>query len=263
MAMKNRRYVAAAALLVCGLLGGCIPPTAPGEERCVGDCAFRAVNTYPHDPKAFTQGLIFLDGVLYEGTGLNGQSSLRRVALETGTVTQRADLDSAYFGEGIAVAGDRIYQLTWRSKVGFIYDRESFAVVGQFHYTTEGWGLTFDGEHLILSDGTARLFFHDPADFSVQREITVTENGAPVPRLNELEYIDGAVWANVWQTNSIVRIAPDTGVVLERIDLTGLLTTVERLQADVLNGIAYDAVGNRIFVTGKHWPKLFEIRRAE
>lgn len=264
MIQTKRRCYFLLAMIAPVLLAGCIPPdtghTGPG--RCVGNCAYWVLHEYPHDSEAFTQGLVIADGVLYEGTGINGRSTLRRVDLDSGAVTQQAKLDDAHFGEGIAVVEDRIFQLTWQSKVGFIYDRHTFAPLGEFHYPTEGWGLTYDGENLILSDGSDKLYFYSPADFTLQREVAVTEGGSPVRRLNELEYIKGEIWANVWQTNTIVRIAPDTGKVLERIDLSGLLSALERLRADVLNGIAYDAEQDRIFVTGKLWPKIFEIERA-
>lgn len=264
-----------AAMLWVGLaVAGCAVPAPPatteGEGapdppvpgRCVGDCAFVVVAEYPHDRAAFTQGLAFHNGQLYEGTGLHGLSSLRQVDLETGQVLRQVDLDRAYFGEGIEVLGNRIYQLTWKSNTGFIYDLDTFEHIGTFTYPTEGWGLTFDGTDLILSDGSHRLYFHEPETFALRRSVEVRENGSRVYRLNELEYIDGAVWANIWQTHHIVRIDPATGEVLERINLTGILEPADRAGADVLNGIAYDEEGDRLFVTGKLWPKLFEIRRT-
>ncbi|WNG41941.1 glutaminyl-peptide cyclotransferase [Archangium minus] len=222
---------------------------------------FEVVHSWPHDPRAFTQGLVYRDGKLYEGTGINGQSSLRQVELETGAVLRRHNLEQQYFGEGITLLGGRLYQLTWRSRVGFIYDAATFQQVGRFDYSTEGWGLTTDGTSLILSDGTATLRFLDPRTFAVQRTVTVTDEGREVPRLNELEYIRGEIYANVWTTDRIARIDPATGRVTGWIDLTGLLAPEERTgREDVLNGIAYDAAQDRLLVTGKHWPKLFQIR---
>jgi glutamine cyclotransferase len=215
----------------------------------------------PHDPQAFTHGLDFADGVLYEGTGLYGASSLRRVELESGRVLQQHDLDAAYFGEGISVLGDRIYQLTWQNGVGFVYDRESFQPVQQFSYPTEGWGLTHDGEQLILSDGTATLYFLDPATLQETGRVTVTLAGERVTRLNELEYVDGKVLANVWQTDSVLRIDPATGQVDGIYDFTGLLSQAPPFTGtvDVLNGIAFEEQSGRLFVTGKLWPALFEV----
>jgi glutamine cyclotransferase len=222
---------------------------------------FEVVQSWPHDPNAFTQGLVYRDGKLYEGTGLNGQSSLREVELETGAVLRRHDLAREYFGEGIDFFKGRLYQLTWRSHVGFIYDAATFQQVGQFNYATEGWGLTDDGTSLILSDGTSTLRFLDPQTLTVQRSITVTDDGRQVSELNELEYIKGEVYANVWRTDSIARIDPATGRVTGWIDLTGLLKDEDRTgNEDVLNGIAYDSARDRLIVTGKHWPKMFQIR---
>ena len=221
---------------------------------------YRVVNTYPHDRQAFTQGLAYVDGTLYEGTGLYGASSLRRVELETGAVLQQHDLQAQYFGEGIAVVGDRIMQLTWQSNVGFVYDRTSFKPIGQWNYPTEGWGLTYDGERLIMSDGTATIRFLDPQTFAEIGRIDVMDAHGPVTRLNELEYIHGELWANVWQTDRIARIDPQTARVVGWIELAGLLSAEDRAEpVDVLNGIAYDAANKRVLVTGKLWPKLFEI----
>ena len=222
---------------------------------------YRIVNTYPHDRGAFTQGLVYRSGVLYEGTGLYGQSTLRRVDLSTGDVREKVTLGSDYFGEGIAVLTDRIYQLTWREQTGFVYDRETFALLDRFSYATEGWGLTTDGTHLIASNGTDRITFHDPGTFAELDSMAVRADGEPVQRLNELEYVKGEIWANVFQTDRITRIDRTTGAVRGWIDLSGLLSENERAGQDVgvLNGIAYDAAKNRVFVTGKNWPKLFEI----
>jgi len=222
---------------------------------------YEIVHAYPHDPAAFTQGLVFVDGTLYEGTGLYGESTLREVDLETGSVLRAHPLAGQFFGEGIAVYGDRIIQLTWRSQIGFVYDRKSFGLIHQFTYPTEGWGLTHDGRRLILSDGSATLHFLDPQTFEVTGSLAVRDGQNPVAMLNELEYVEGEVYANVWQTDRIARISPATGRVLGWIDLAGLLNPNDlQRPADVLNGIAYDAGHGRLFVTGKWWPRLFEIR---
>lgn len=222
---------------------------------------YTIVNTYPHDRQAFTQGLVFDQGGLYEGTGLRGQSSLRRVDVTTGAILQRRPLAARFFGEGITVLGEQIMQLTWRSHVGFVYDRRNFILLRQFTYDTEGWGITHDGSRLIMSDGTSNLYFLDPKTFQEISRVEVRDHTGPVHRLNELEYIQGQVYANIWQTDRIARIDPGTGWVTAWIDLTGLLPLEDRLQgADVLNGIAYDAERDRLFVTGKLWPKLFEIK---
>jgi glutaminyl-peptide cyclotransferase len=215
---------------------------------------------YPHDPTAFTQGLQYVDGVLYEGTGLNGRSSIRKVKLETGEVLQQRDVPSQYFGEGIVVWESALIELTWRSQIAFVYDRQSFEPRRTFSYVGEGWGLTHDGTNLIMSDGSAALRLLDPATFAERRRIDVTAAGEPVKNLNELEVVKGEIFANIWQTPYIARISPESGKVTGWIDLRGLLSSVERPNADVLNGIAYDAKSDRLFVTGKLWPKLFEIR---
>ena len=219
---------------------------------------YRIVQTYPHDPTAFTQGLVYTDSVLYEGTGLYGDSSLRKVDLDTGEVLQIRELSSDYFGEGIVVLADTIIQLTWQDHVAFVYDRATFSQTGTFSYTTQGWGLTYDGRRLIMSDGTNTLYFRDPQTFSEIERVQVYDDGTPVTRLNELEYIDGEVYANVWLTDRIVRIDPASGEVNAWIDLAGL-SDLQPPGADVLNGIAYDQVGERLFVTGKRWSYLYEI----
>ncbi|WP_027881422.1 glutaminyl-peptide cyclotransferase [Meiothermus rufus] len=222
---------------------------------------FRVVNTYPHDPTAFTQGLVYHNGYLYEGTGLYGQSSLRKVDLKTGQVLQRRMLPSQYFGEGITIFQNRLYQLTWQNREGFIYDL-SFNPLGRFTYDTEGWGLTHDGQRLIMSDGSARLFFLNPRTLRPERTLVVRADGQPVERLNELEYIQGRIWANVWMTRRIAIIHPASGQVEAWLDLTGLVLLAQARNPNpdaVLNGIAYDAQNNRLFVTGKLWPFLFEI----
>ncbi|MDM8549030.1 glutaminyl-peptide cyclotransferase [Desulfobacterales bacterium HSG2] len=241
--------------------------TSPGSSAASptsGDVpvyTYKIVNTYPHDRNAFTQGLVFEDGVLYESTGLRGRSTLRKVELETGKLFRCCKLPSQFFGEGLAVCGNRLIQLTWQSGTGFVYDKSSFALVGTFKYPTEGWGLTHDGTRLIMSDGTSSLYFLDPGDFGVTGKIGVYDDRGPVTRINELEYVRGEIYANVWQTDHIVRIDPGTGQVTGRIDLEGLLSPEDTggYRVDVLNGIAYDTENDRLFVTGKLWPKLFEI----
>jgi glutamine cyclotransferase len=220
---------------------------------------YRVVNVYPHDSDAYTQGLVYEDGTLYEGTGLWGESSLRRVDLGSGEVLQIYRLPGQYFGEGIAIVGDRIVQLTYQSQIGFVYDRATFELVDTFGYPTQGWGLTYDGTHLIMSDGSDVLYFLDPTTFLEVGRVAVQDRGRPIFRLNELEYIHEEIYANVYQTDLIARIDPLTGDVTAWINLTGLLAKEEVAQAEVLNGIAYDAQGDRLFVTGKFWPKLFEI----
>ena len=221
---------------------------------------YRVVRVYSHDPNAFTQGLQYVDGFLYEGTGLNGRSSIRRVKLETGEVLQKRDIAEAYFGEGITVWKTELIQLTWRSNVAFVYDKATFAPRRTFDYKGEGWGLTHDGTNLIMSDGTDELRVLDPETFAERRRIKVTAAGIPLRHLNELEYVNGEILANVWPTDSIARLSPATGRVTGYVDLGGLLTPGERASVDVLNGIAYDAQNDRLFVTGKLWPRLFEIR---
>jgi glutaminyl-peptide cyclotransferase len=237
------------------------PAGAPHAAETTPVFTFTVVHTYPHDRKAFTQGLVIADGVLYEGTGLQGRSTLRRVDLATGQVVQLRGLPAQVFGEGITVYRDTIIQLTWQSRIGFVYDKRSFALLQEFTYPTEGWGITHDGSHLIMSDGTATLYFRHPETFAEVGRIVVRDDTGPVTRLNELEYIQGEIYANVWQTERIAKIDPQTGRVTGWIDLRGLLQPGDVLQpVDVLNGIAYDAEQDRLFVTGKLWPKLFEIR---
>ena len=220
---------------------------------------YEVVRSYPHDPNAFTQGLIYRDGFLYEGTGLNGRSGIRKVELETGEVLQSKPIDQQYFGEGLTDWDGKLIELTWRAQVGFVYDLRTFDRTGTFTYTGEGWGLTHDDTRLIMSDGTAQLRFLDPVTFKETRRITVRDPNGPVPELNELEYVNGEIFANVWQTERIARIAPADGRVTGWIDLTGLLPASERTGTDVMNGIAYDASHDRLFVTGKLWPRIFEI----
>ena len=222
---------------------------------------YTMVRAYPHDPRAFTQGIEYRDGVLYEGTGRNGESTLRKVELATGKVLQQVAVSPEHFGEGITIWGNTILQLTWQSQIGFVYDRDTFKPLRTFKYSGEGWGLTHNATELIMSDGSASLRFIDPNTLTEKRRLLVTDAGIVIRDLNELEWVNGEIYANVWQTNFIARISPSTGRVLGWINLSGLLSVAEqRAGADVLNGIAYDAAGRRLFVTGKLWPKLFEIR---
>ena len=234
-------------------------PTVLNPEQAPVD-GHRVVNVYPHDPDAYTQGLIFRDGYLFESTGQYGRSTLRKVELKTGRVVQQRRLAPEYFGEGLAEWSGRLVQLTWDSQLAFVYDLSSFAPLGTFGYSGEGWGLTHNGREFILSDGTANLRFLDPTTFRETRRVSVTDGGVPVKNLNELEYVRGEIYANVWHTDRIARISPQSGKVTRWIDLTGLMSTGHRLDPEaVLNGIAYDAEGNRLFVTGKLWPRVFEI----
>lgn len=221
---------------------------------------YEVVNQYPHDPEAFTQGLIYRDGVLFESTGLNGRSSLRKVQLETGKVLQRENIDKRYFAEGLTDWADRLIQLTWETNIGFVYDLSSFRQIRTFSYQGEGWGLTRDGRRLIMSDGTPELRFLDPESLKATGRVTVRDGGRPVDDLNELEFVEGLVYANVWQTTRIAMIDPASGQVSGWIDLTGLMPPLYTSGNAVLNGIAYDAARRRLFVTGKLWPRLFEIR---
>jgi len=222
---------------------------------------YRVVNRYPHDPNGFTQGLVFVDGFLFEGTGLRGRSSLRKVDLITGRILQYRNLPAHFFGEGVTVYHDKLIQLTWRAHQGFVYDKDTFQLLGTFHYPTEGWGITHDGKHLIMSDGTSILYFLDPHTYKEKRRIEVLDSKGPVSNLNELEYVQGLILANIWKTDLIAQISPDTGEVVGWIDLRGLLGPEDRVQRlDVLNGIAYDQRNDRLFVTGKLWPRLFEIK---
>jgi len=228
------------------------------------DSGYEVIGIYPHDFRAFTQGLVYDDGQLYESTGRLGSSSLRRVHIGTGAVLQRYNLEEAYFGEGLALVDGRLIQLTWTSQVGFVYDRRTFERLNDFSIPGEGWGLANNGGDLAMSDGTSVVRFLDPETMSETRRVSVTDANGPVTRLNELEYVRGELWANIWQTDLIARISPDTGKVIGYLDLTGLLdhwawSQLWPLHTDVLNGIAYDAARNRVFITGKLWPVVFEI----
>lgn len=223
--------------------------------------SYRVVRSYPHDTQAFTQGLIFLDGHLYESTGIAGRSSLRLEDLETGRILAFKDVPAQYFAEGLTNWGSTLVQLTWQNHVALVYDRATFKFLRSFHYDGEGWGLTQDGHSLILSDGSSNIRFFDPATFRPTRTIAVKDHGRPIDQLNELEYIHGEIYANIWHSDRIARISPATGQVLGWIDLTGLLPANEKSSEEaVLNGIAYDAAHDRLFVTGKLWPRIFEIK---
>ena len=249
-----RMLVLAAAALLCGCGNG---PQAAAREY-----GYKIVHAYPHDPEAFTEGLFYRDGFLYESTGLEGRSSVRKVRPETGEIVQKYDLPPEYFGEGIVSWKNDLIQLTYKSEIGFVYDFASFTVKRKFEYPGEGWALTHDGSRLIMSDGTPELRFWNPETEAELGRITVTDNGTPVKNVNELEWIKGRIYANVWMTDRIAIIDPSNGKVESWVDLTGLLSDADRTpgKTDVLNGIAYDEKGDRLFVTGKLWPKLFEIK---
>lgn len=240
-----------------------LAPAGPPVRAHPPEYTFRVVHSYPHDSSAFTQGLEYHDGFLYEGTGLNGHSSLRKERLESGQVLRQVNLASEFFGEGITIVGNQVLQLTWQSQVGFIYSLSDFHLLRRFSYPGEGWGLTNNGREIFLSDGTADIRVLDPASLQEKRRIHVHDGSAAVDQLNELEMVDGELFANVWQTDRIARISPRTGAIAGWIDLTGILGPMYRRESGaVLNGIAYDALQKRLFVTGKLWPSIFEIRLA-
>lgn len=251
--------IAAAIAAGCTQAGSTSQPAAPAAPAAPF-YGFLAVNSFPHDPEAFTQGLIYRDGFLYESTGLNGKSSLRKVTLDTGKVVQKTDVEQKYFAEGLTDWDGHLLQLTWQTNVGFVYDLAKFGLQRTFKYSGEGWGLTHDDTRLMMSDGTSRLRFLDPMTFAETGGVDVTDGGRPVAQLNELEFVNGEVYANIWQTERIAIIAPDSGHVTAWLDLTGLRSNGGRAGDDVMNGIAYDAAGDRLFVTGKLWPQLFQIR---
>jgi glutamine cyclotransferase len=272
-----RSIIIAAVVVVLAVAGAALlrsdskePGAAPEPTRPAGaaaqtaparQAAYRVVNSYPHDPEAFLQGLVYHDGNFYESTGLQGRSSLRLVDFPSGKVEKMINLSPEFFGEGLAVVGDRLVQLTWTTRKGFVYDRESFRLLREFSYQTEGWGITYDGKHLVMSDGTNQLTFLDPETFEPVRRLRVTMDGRPLNQLNELEFIQGEIWANVWQQDIIVRIDPESGRVTSFLNLRGILRPEMRTgNEDVLNGIAYDEHEKRIFVSGKLWPRVFEIQ---
>lgn len=236
-------------------------PAGPSSSEKATGRHYEVVNTYPHSPDAYTQGLLVFNDNLLESTGREGRSSLRRVELKTGKVLQQVDIPRPYFAEGLALLNGKLYQLTWHHGVGFIYDASTFDKLGDFSYSGEGWGLTSDGQHLILSDGTNRLRFFEPEGFKLSRSVSVLDGGRPVTDINELEYVNGEIYANIWHEERVARIEPSTGRVLGWIDLSGLrrLSGV-RDEEGVLNGIAHDGASGKLYVTGKLWPKLFEIR---
>lgn len=249
-------------ILVATLVAACLAGvTTCRAQKGPPTYGYRIVHTYPHDPRAFTQGLIYLGGYLYESTGLQGQSTLRKVDLPSGRVLQRRALSPDIFGEGLTNWKDTLVQLTWKAGTAFVYDRATFRLLRTFHYSGEGWGLTEDGADLILSDGSSVLRWLDPQSFQEVRRVTVTDGGVEVHDLNELEYIDGRIYANVWHTDLIAVISPASGQVRGWIDLSGLRPGSTTGDSDaVLNGIAFDAARHRLFVTGKLWPQLFEIQ---
>ncbi len=263
MIVRMKARVPALALLAalaCGAAGEPLPAPTPPLAQAAPVLGYRVMREFPHDRAAFTQGLFFHDGFLYESTGLRGESTLRRVELETGRVLAERRLLPMYFGEGSTIAGGRIHMLTWTAGVGFVHDPETFALLGEFRYAGEGWGLTYDGERLVMSDGTHVLRFRDPATHRELGELAVYDQGRPVSGLNELEWIEGEIWANIWTEDRIARIDPESGRVLAFVDLSGLLPAEDRERdTDVLNGIAWDPETRRLFVTGKKWPTLYEI----
>ena len=238
-----------------------MPLPSPAPPPTVPVYGYEIVHTYPHDPHAFTEGLFYLNGFLYESTGLEGHSSIRKEKLETAEVVQKVDVPPEYFGEGIVNWKTRLVSLTWRTQVGFVYDLATLKVRSRFSYPGEGWALTQDGKRLIMSDGTPELRFLDPDTLKEKGRITVTYEGKPVQNVNELEWVKGRIYANVWHTNVMIFIDPASGVITGMVNLTGLSSVADAVgQESVLNGIAYDAQHDRLFVTGKNWPKLFEIR---
>lgn len=258
--MRNRIAQCARSVALASLLVAC-ERSATAEDLTIWTP--QVVARYPHDTNAFTQGLIFHNGALYESTGRRGQSSLRRVNLETGRVEQFLAVAPEFFAEGLTEFEDRLLQLTWQSGVGFVYGLDDFTLQRRFRYAGEGWGLTHDGERLIMSDGTAMLRFLDPSTLEVIGSVTVSANDLPIVNLNELEYIDGEVWANIWLEDRIARIDPESGNVLGWIDMSAIYPAIQRQADAVVNGIAYDAASDRIFVTGKLWPAMFEVRFSE
>ncbi|MDQ3914779.1 MAG: glutaminyl-peptide cyclotransferase [Actinomycetota bacterium] len=263
MTLRRRLAAAAAAALLAACSSGAPASDAQASAPVEGP-GYVQVGKFPHDPEAFTQGLGFRGTALFEGTGLEGRSSLRRVDLETGEVLRQVELADHLFGEGITIMGRRIYQITWQNGRCFVYDRRTFERVKRFSYEGEGWGLTHAGARLIMSDGTATIRFRDPESFAVLDEIEVTDDGEPVAMLNELEWVNGEIFANVWQTDEVVRIDPETGNVTGRLDLTALRQQEDAEGPhDVTNGIAYMKAEDRLFVTGKLWSNVYEIELTD
>jgi glutaminyl-peptide cyclotransferase len=249
------------AVIATSLVLACAPATT-AQRKPAPVQSYKLIATFPHDPSSFTQGLVFAsDGQMYESTGLQGESTLRRVEIATGKTLQRIDVPSQYFAEGLAMVGDELLQLTWQHKIGFVYDRATFKQKRTFSYPTEGWGIAYDGtSRLVMSDGSDTLTFLDPKTFAPGKKLRVLDAGRPVSNLNELEWIEGEIWANVWMTDRIARISPNTGEVNAWVDLSSLFPQNQRVPpADVLNGIAYDRATRRIFITGKKWPRLYQI----
>ena len=266
--MRRRLSMLSSVVLALPGLTGCdtagraepLPPAAVEQRLGTERLRVQVVQTYPHDPRAFTQGLVLAGGRLFESTGLEGQSSLREVDLTTGKVLRRLDVAAPVFAEGLALVGTRLFQITWKHETVYTYDRDTFKKGPTFPYTGEGWGLCHDGRELVMSDGSAQLTFRGPETFRPVRAVTVRDDGRPVEQLNELECVGGHVYANIWQTDRIVRIDPKTGGVTATIDASGLLNPAERFGTDVLNGIAYDSSNDTFLITGKLWPKLFRVR---
>lgn len=247
------------AVLVAGGVWGVLlnPGQAPSNSGSPTIYTYHIVKTYPHDNTAFTEGLVFNNGALYESTGEYGSSSLRRVNLENGNVLQEVVLPSQYFGEGLTVVNGSLVQLTWQNNIGFIYDKETLGLLGNFSYSTQGWGLTYNGSELIMSDGTSNLYFLNPVTYQKVGQVSVHDGNTPVTNINELEYVKGDVYANIWLQQKIAIINPQTGMVKGWIDLTGIYQSNNT--NDVLNGIAYDTQTSRLFITGKDWPNLYQI----
>ncbi|HXO18347.1 MAG TPA: glutaminyl-peptide cyclotransferase [Thermoanaerobaculia bacterium] len=256
---EGRSGVVVAAILAALFLAAAAAPAPPAAPSPAARLKVKVLATHPHDPQAYTQGLVWDGGALYESAGLYGRSSLRRVAPATGLVERRIDLAPGFFAEGLALVGKRLVQLTWQEGIAFAYDRDSFARVGEFPYQGEGWGLCYDGRRLVMSDGSDRLSFHDPVTFAAVGGIGVTLDGMPARALNELECVGGFVYANVYQTDRILKIDPRSGRAVAEIDASGLLSETERAAAEVLNGIAWDPRSRRFWITGKLWPKMFEV----
>ncbi len=244
---------------VCPFLAGQSSPQVRANRP--REYTFAIVRAFPHDTSAFTQGLAYCDGFLYEGTGLNGRSSLRKLRLESGQVVQHVELASEFFGEGITIIRNKVFQLTWKSEVGFVYDLKDFHLLREFSYSGEGWGLATDGRDIFMSDGTSEIRVLNGQTLQERRRIKVHDGSTPIDQLNELEFVEGQIFANVWHSDRVARISPQTGKIVGWIDFSGLLSPIYSRDPDaVLNGIAYDPVGKRLFVTGKLWPRIFEIR---